>query len=156
MRNVGRAKYNWVSLQILHRTIKSIRAGQWREFKQKAYRRRIRRLVLALPNQSQTPDEYETRHDKGKPMAAPENKLLQHAEGISDDGKNMLHKVVAARNLLLEGGPWSSRGAGPEGGEMGVVSSRSADSCAGLAPWRSQKRKPTGSNSRRVSSASSI
>ena len=27
---------------------------------------------------------------------------------------------VAARNLLLEGGPWSSRGAGPEGGEMGV------------------------------------
>ena len=28
---------------------------------------------------------------------------------------------LAARNLLLEGGPWSSRGAGPEGGEMGVA-----------------------------------
>jgi len=28
--------------------------------------------------------------------------------------------MPAARNLLLEGGPWSSRGAGPEGGEMGV------------------------------------
>jgi len=84
----------------LPRTSKSIRAGQWREFKQKAYRRRMRRLVLALPNQSQTPDEYETRHDKGKPMAAPENKLLQHAEGISDDGKNMLHKVVRLPAIL--------------------------------------------------------
>jgi|GEM_PF-2437640 len=29
-------------------------------------------------------------------------------------------KCAAARNLLLEGDPWSSRGAGPEGGEMGV------------------------------------
>jgi len=31
-----------------------------------------------------------------------------------------LCKLIAARNLLLEGDPWSSRGAGPEGGEMGV------------------------------------
>ena len=33
----------------------------------------------------------------------------------------ILSNGAAARNLLLEGGPWSSRGAGPEGGEMGVA-----------------------------------
>ena len=41
----------------------------------------------------------------------------------ADDGpikRSAAPAFLAARNLLLEGGPWSSRGAGPEGGEMGV------------------------------------
>jgi len=54
---------------------------------------------------------------------------------------------LAARNLLLEGGPWSSRGAGPEGGEMGVDPPRGAEMPDGvrLMPvWRWLLEEPAG------------
>jgi hypothetical protein len=51
---------------------------------------------------------------------------------------------LAARKLLLEGGPWSSRWAGSEGGEKGVAGEKGAVAVLRCVGGRCFGKKPPG------------